>query len=121
MIKGPMFSPDLWQVHMTGQVKKGNVIFSDKTKGISDVSLEFNAAPSTIKLSEMACTIKEVTWLEKDISPDYTQSILLPLTLTRGQFVKQTETCMFQGQLLTTSGAKMTFMADGHAIDKITS
>ena len=120
MIKGPMFSPDLWQVHMTGQVKKGNVIFSDKTKGISDVSLEFNAAPSTIKLSEMACTIKEVTWLEKDISPDYTQSILLPLTLTRGQFVKQTETCMFQGQLLTTSGAKMTFMADGPAMDKIT-
>nr|WP_320017367.1 AsmA-like C-terminal domain-containing protein [uncultured Desulfobacter sp.] len=119
-IKGPMFSPGLWQVHMTGRVKKGNVIFSNKTKGISDVSLKFNATPSTKKLSEIACTIEDVTWLEKNISPEYTQSIGLPLTLTRGQFVKQTDTCMFQGQLLTISGATIAFMADGPAIDKIT-
>ncbi len=118
-VKGPMFSPSLWQVHMTGQVKKGNVIFSNKTGGISDIFCKFNASPSTIKLSEIASTIKEVTWLEKNISPEYTQSIVLPLTLTRGQFVKRTDACLFQGQLLTISGAKVSFMADGPAMDKM--
>jgi len=119
-IKGPMFAPGLWQVHMTGRVKRGNVIFSNRTKGISDIFCKFNATPSTIKLSEIACNIQEVTWLEKNISQDYTQSIVLPLALTRGQFVKQPETCMFQGQLLTISGAKISFTAGGPAMNKIT-
>jgi hypothetical protein len=116
-IKGPMFTPDRWQVHMTGQVKNGNVIFSNKTKGISDIFCKFNVTPSTIELSELACTIENLTWLEKNISPKYTQSIALPLTLTRGQFLKETDACLFQGQLLTISGAKISFRADGRAMN----
>lgn len=119
-IKGPMFSPRLWQVHMTGQVRQGNIIFSDNTKGISDIFCKFNATPSTIKLSESACTIKEITWFEKNISPEYKQSIVLPLTLTRGQFVKQADACMIQGLLVTASGTNIFFMADGPEIDKMT-
>ncbi|WP_020585887.1 AsmA-like C-terminal domain-containing protein [Desulfobacter curvatus] len=119
-VEGPMFSPDLWQVYMTGQVNKGGVIFSDKTQGISDLFCTFNATPSTIKLSEITCAVKDAAWLEKNISPEYTQSIVLPLTLTRGQFVKQANACLFQGQLLTISGTKVFFMVDGPNIDQIT-
>ncbi|NDY71617.1 hypothetical protein DO021_08345 [Desulfobacter hydrogenophilus] len=118
-LEGPMFSPNLWQVHMTGQVNKGAVVFQNKTKGISNLLCTFNATPSSINLSEIACTIKQTAWLEKNISPKYTQSIVLPLTLTRGEFVKQTDTCLFQGQVLTISGTKVSFMADGPAMDKM--
>lgn len=119
-VQGPMFLPNQWQVHMTGQVNKGAVIFSGNTQGISGLSCKFNAAPSIIKLSEIVCTIKDCTWLEKNISPEYTQSIVLPLTLTRGQFVKQADACLFQGQLRTISGAKVFFMINGPAMDKMT-
>ena len=119
-LEGPMFSPNLWQVHMTGQVNKGDVVFHDNTKEISNLLCKFNATPSTINLSEIACTIKQTSWLKKNISPEYTQSIILPLTLTRGQFVKQPGACLFQGQILTISGTKVSFMADGPGMDKIT-
>lgn len=118
-VEGPMFSPNLWQVHMTGQVNKGAVIFSGNVQGISGLFYKFNASPSAINLSDIACTIEDVTWLEKKMPPEYTQSIVLPLALTRGQFVKQADTCLFQGQLLTTSGAKVFFTADGPAMDKM--
>ncbi len=119
-VEGPMFAPDLWQIHMTGQVNKGAVIFSDNTQGISGLFCKFNASPSTINLSDITCTIENVTWLEKNMSPEYTQSIVLPLALTRGQFMKQADACELQGQLLTISGAKVFFMAEGPAMDKMT-
>ena len=119
-LEGPMFSPNLWQVHMTGQVNKGAVVFHNTTKGISDIFCKFNATPSTIHLADIACTIKQTSWLEKNISPEYTQSIILPLTLTRGQFVKQPDASLFQGQVLTPSGTKVSFTADGPAMDKMT-
>ncbi|MCG8552286.1 MAG: AsmA-like C-terminal region-containing protein [Desulfobacterales bacterium] len=118
-VNGPMFSPDLWQVHMTGRVDKGDVVFHNNTNGISDLFCKFNLATSTIQVSDIACTIKDLTWLEKNISSEYRQSIILPLTLTRGQFVKQPDGCLFQGELLSTSGIKALFKADGPAITHI--
>ncbi len=118
-VKGPMFSPNLWQAHMTGQVDKGSVVFNNNTNGISDLFFQFKAAPSTITLADIACTVKDLTWLEKNISAQYNQSITLPLTLTQGQFVKQPDGCLFQGQLLTTSGTKVLCKADGPTINKI--
>jgi len=119
-IKGPMFSPDQWQIHMAGQVNQGAVIFSDNTRGISGLSCEFTVAPSTIKLSELGCTIKDVTWLQKSIPPEYAQSIVLPLALTRGLFLKQAGACLLQGQLCTISGETVAFTVDGPAMDKMT-
>lgn len=119
-VEGPMFSPNLWQIRMTGQMNKGAVIFSDNTQGLSDLFCKFNATPSTITVSEIACTIKDLSWLENNISPKYTQSIILPLTLTQAQFVRQAEACLFQGKLGMISGATVSFMADGPAVDKMT-
>lgn len=118
-IKGPMFSPNLWQIHMTGQVDQGDVVFYNNIKGISDLFFKFSAAPSTIELADIACTIKDLTWLEKNIAHQYCQSITLPLTLTQGLFVKQPDDCLYQGQILTISGTKVLFKADGPAINKI--
>jgi hypothetical protein len=122
-IEGPMFSPPLWQGHITGQVNNAEVVFHDNAKGISDLRCyfiyDFNTTSSTINLSDIESTVTEVSWLEKAISPDYIQSIVLPLTLTQAEFVKQPDDCLFQGQLLTTSGIKVSFMADGPAMDKM--
>lgn len=116
MIEGPMFSPNLWQVHMTGRMNKGSVVLFDNIQGISDLFCTFNLTPSTITLSEISGTIQNVTWLEKNISPEYIQSIALPLAFTRGQLVKQPNACLFRGQLLTVSGTKVFFTADGTAM-----
>lgn len=72
-----------------------------------------------MQLSDIACTIKDLTWLEKNISPEYRQSISLPLTLSRGVFVKQPDHCLFQGELFSTSGIKTMFKADGPALNQI--
>ena len=119
-IHGPMLRPDQWKYHMKGKVNKGAVTFSDKSKAVCDLFCRFNAAPSQITLSDTACTINNLAWLERNILPSYTQSIVLPLTLSQGQFVNKPGTCMFQGQLRSTSGAQVSFKTDGPAMDKMT-
>nr|WP_319493542.1 AsmA-like C-terminal domain-containing protein [uncultured Desulfobacter sp.] len=120
-VEGPMFSPDLWQGHITGQMNNAAVIFQNNAKGISDlfcnVIYDFSPTAETITLSDIKSTLTALSWLEKAISPDYLQSIILPLTLTQTQFVKLPDDCLFQGQLITTSGAKVSFTADGPALD----
>ncbi|WP_321493220.1 AsmA-like C-terminal domain-containing protein [uncultured Desulfobacter sp.] len=120
-VDGPMFSPGLWQIHLAGRVNNGDISFTDNnTPAISGLSCELNVSPSTIKLSDIACTINDITWLEKNISSEYTQSIVLPLVLSQGQFEKQTDSCQFQGQLLTPFGTKILFMVNGPAMDQMT-
>nr|WP_321404273.1 AsmA-like C-terminal region-containing protein [uncultured Desulfobacter sp.] len=120
-LEGPMFSPPLWQVHITGKLNNTAVIFQNNAKGISDlfcnVIYDFTPTAETITLSDIESTVTELSWLEKAMSPDYLQSIILPLTLTQAQFVKQPDDCLFQGQLITTSGTKVSFTADGPALD----
>lgn len=117
--EGPMFSPNLWQVSMTGRVNNGAVGFYGNTQGISGLSCKFNTTPVSIKVAELVCTIKGATWLEKNISPEYVKSIAMPLVLTQGRIEKQKGAGLFQGQLLTPSGAKVFFTADGPDMDNI--
>ena len=122
-VEGPMFSPYLWQGQVTGRMNNTAVIFQNSAKGISDLSCNFiyNFNPTTeaITLSDIASTVTALSWLEKAISPDYLQSIVLPLTLTQAQFVKQPDDCLFSGRLLTPSNTKISFTADGPALDKM--
>lgn len=122
-IEGPMFSPPLWQGHIAGQMNNGKVIFEDNAKGISDLFCNFtyNFAPAseTITLCDIESVVTDISWLEKAVSPDYIHSIVLPLTLTQARFVKQPDACLFSGQLLTSSGTKISFTADGPAMEKI--
>ena len=122
-IEGPMFSPSLWQGHISGQMNNTAVIFQDNAKGISDLFCNFiyNFDPTSeaITLSDIKSKVTEISWLEKAVSPDYIQSIVMPLTLTQAQFVKQPDDYLFQGRLLTPSETQISFTADGPALDKM--
>ena len=122
-VDGPMFSPDLWRGHITGRMNNTTVIFQNNAKGITDlssnVSYDFTPTSEVIKLSDIKSTLTDISWLEKAILPAYIQSIVLPLTLTQAQFVKQPDDCLFSGQFLTPSETKISFTADGPVLDKM--
>jgi len=115
ILKGALYTPDLWEYAVHGTCSQVSLYQDPETKGISDISFSFDLFPHGFKLGNIKATLHDMNGVLKSslstgFSPPQRQlfrDLKFPVTLTGATLQKTDQNISFQGQATFPKGISM--------------
>ncbi|MCG8615490.1 MAG: AsmA-like C-terminal domain-containing protein [Desulfobacterales bacterium] len=115
-LDGPMFHPEKWTFEIQGSGSDVDVGFTDKTFAVRKVSGGYKVNERRVDVSGLDATVTDLSWLEASVSPDYLNSIRLPLQVIECGIVEKEGKDFVHGKIVTPAGPLLSFDLNGEQI-----